>query len=107
MATRPHAAQAVESGAAQQVQQHGLGLVVGRVAGEDVGREHREPCLAGPGLEIGTGVDGGLLGPKGSVEPRRGGGNEVGLSCGVGPKDAAGPSIFSGTAQPRCCPVAS
>ena len=49
----PHSGQAVESGTAQEVQQHGLRLVVGRVPSEDVGREHREPRLASPGLEIG------------------------------------------------------
>ena len=47
-----HAGEAVEAGAAQQVEQHRLGLVVGGVAGEHVGRQRRVAGRAGPGLEV-------------------------------------------------------
>ena len=51
----PDAGQAVEAGAPQQVEQHRLGLVVGGVAGEDVGREHGVPGGPGPGLQVRAG----------------------------------------------------
>ena len=44
--------EAVEAGAAQQVEQHGLGLVVGGVAGEHVGRQRRVAGRARPGFEV-------------------------------------------------------
>ena len=47
---RPHPSQAVEAGAAQQVEQHRLGLVVGGVAGEHVGRQARRTGPRAPGL---------------------------------------------------------
>jgi hypothetical protein len=59
---RVHTHQPVEPGAAQQVQQHGLGLVVGRVAGQRVGRQRRVPGRPGPGLEVG---------PRAHVDPHR------------------------------------
>ena len=48
----PHAGQPVEPGAPQEVEQHGLGLVVGRVAGQDVGRQDGVARGPGPGLEV-------------------------------------------------------
>ena len=49
------AGQPVEAGAAEQVEEHGLGLVVGGVAGEHVGGQRRVAGPAGPRLEVGAG----------------------------------------------------
>ena len=48
----PHAGQPVEPGAAQEVEQHGLGLVVGCVAGQDVGRQRGVAGGPGAGLQV-------------------------------------------------------
>ena len=53
---------------AQEVDQDGLGLVVGGVAGEHVRREDAEPGGTGPRLEVRAGLDVHALGPKGSTE---------------------------------------
>ena len=50
----PHGGQAVDAGAAQQVGQHRLGLVVGGVPGGGVGAEDRPAGRPGPGLEVGA-----------------------------------------------------
>ncbi len=68
-----HAGQAVEAGAPQEVEQDGLGLVVGGVAGEDVGGQHGVAGGPGPGLEVGAGGDVDRLGPEAGAEPGRGG----------------------------------
>ena len=49
-AVAAHAREAIEAGAAEQVQQHGLGLVVGGVAGEDIGRAAPRSGPHAPGL---------------------------------------------------------
>ena len=49
VAVGPHAGQPVEPGAPQEVEQHRLGLVVGRVAGEHVGRRARRSGPPGRG----------------------------------------------------------
>ncbi|HEX4175447.1 MAG TPA: hypothetical protein VHY81_05965 [Acidimicrobiales bacterium] len=53
-----HAGEPVRAGAAQQVDQDGLRLVVHGVAGRDVVGEDAEPGGAGAGLEVGTGLHG-------------------------------------------------
>ena len=52
-----HAAEAVEPGAAHQVEQHRLGLVVGGVAEQRVGGEHGVAGGPGPGLEVRARLD--------------------------------------------------
>ena len=51
---RTHGREAVGGGAPQQVEEDGLCLIVGRVAGRYPGRHGAEPGRARPRLEIGT-----------------------------------------------------
>ena len=51
----PHAGQTVEAGAAQEVQEDGLGLVVHGVPGGRLRPHGGTAGLAGPGLKIGPG----------------------------------------------------
>ncbi|CAB4557131.1 unannotated protein [freshwater metagenome] len=50
----PHPGEPVEAGAAQQVDEDRLGLVVRGVPGEDVGRQHGEPGGSCPSLQVGS-----------------------------------------------------
>ena len=84
MAARAHAAETVEAGATQQVEKNGLGLVVGRVTGEDIGRQDGEPGFACPRLEVRARLHRRLLGSEVRSEPRRGGSHHLGLSARVG-----------------------
>ncbi len=68
-----HRRQAGQRGAAQQVEQHGLGLVVGGVAGEHARGQHAVAGLAGAGLQVGPVGDGHRLGAERAPE-----------ECGVG-----------------------
>ena len=54
---RAHAGQPGRARAAQQVEQHGLGLVVERVAGEHVGRQRAVARRPRPGLQVGSVAD--------------------------------------------------
>ena len=47
-----HARQPVQACPPQEVEEHGLGLIVGRVTGEDVGGQRGVARGAGPGLEV-------------------------------------------------------
>jgi hypothetical protein len=49
---RAHTGQTARCGTAQQVDEHGLGLVVGCVPGEHAGGQHGVARRPGPGLEI-------------------------------------------------------
>src|SRR5207237_9032888 len=73
VASGAHACQPVEARAPQEVQEHGLGLVVGRMSREDVGGEHGESSLAGALLEVGTRLHGRPFGPEGGPQPGGGG----------------------------------
>src|SRR5260370_1105 len=72
------AREAVEACAPQQVQEDGLGLIVGRVTGEDVGGERGMASGPGTSLEIGprldergNGAKGGALAPGAGRAPPR------------------------------------
>ena len=86
MATGAHAGQTVEAGAPQEVQEHRLGLVVGRVAGEDIGWENGEASLPGTRLQIGAVFDGRPFGPEGGAELFCGGRHHAGLGRCFGSK---------------------
>ena len=70
----PHPGQAVEGGAPEEVDEDGLGLVVGGVAGEHAGREGRVSRRAGPGFEVGAVSDVDRDRPEPGSEPLGGGG---------------------------------
>ena len=74
-----HAGEPVGAGAAQQVDQDGLRLVVHGVAGRDVLREDREAGGAGACLEVGAGLDGDGLGFEVGADLGGGGGHDVGF----------------------------
>ena len=54
---------------AQQVQDHGLGPVVGRVTGEDARWQHAIAGLPRPGLQVGPWRNLHALGPEPSAQP--------------------------------------
>ena len=74
-----HPGQTVEPAAAQEVEQHGLGLVVGGVSGEHTGGEHGVAGRSGAGLEVRAGLDHDALGPEPGAEARRRCRDDVGL----------------------------
>ena len=79
-----HAGEAIESAPAQQVDQHGLGLIISGVAGQDVDGKHAISGGAGARLDVGarpTDVD--SLRAKGCTEPRGGGSNDLCFAIGT------------------------
>ena len=56
-ARRPNADESGQSGATEEIDDDGFGEVVGGVSGEHIIRETGVTEFAGPGLEIGTGLD--------------------------------------------------
>ena len=79
-AGRVAAGEPVEPGAPQQVEQHGLGLVVGGVAGEHVGRQRGVAGPPGARLEVGPGLDRRPRTARNAgAEPRRRRRDDVGL----------------------------
>ena len=76
----PHPGQAVHAGAPEQVDQHGLGLVVRGVPGGGAGAEGRVAGLAGPRLEVGAVGHVHPHGPERRAEPGGGVGHDLGLA---------------------------
>jgi len=56
-----HRCQAIVTGPAQKIDDHGFGEVVHGVAREDPGRQNPAACGAGARLEIGTRFDGDVM----------------------------------------------
>ena len=81
-----HAGEAIEAGAAQQVEQHGLGLVVDRVPREHIGRERRVAGRARPCFEVGTRSDLSALRTKRGTAGARDLGDDLGVAFGPGPE---------------------
>ena len=81
-----HAREPVEAGAAEQVEQHRLGLVVGRVPGEHVGRQGAVAGRPGPGLDVGPGRHRDALGPERGAVLGRGAPHDLGLGRRPGPQ---------------------
>ena len=101
VAVGAHPGQAVEAGAPQQVEQHGLGLVVGGVAGEHVGRQHGVARGPGPGLEVRARLDGGAAATSNAAPNRAAAADDLGL---VGRARAAGRGR-RGRRSPRARPT--
>ena len=76
---RTHPGQPVDTGAPEQVEQHGLGLVVGGVPGGRPRTEDGPAGHPGPGLEVGTLGNGHPDRPEGGAETAGGGGHDPGL----------------------------
>ncbi len=74
-----HAAESVDAGAPQKVEQHRLGLVVGRVPRQHARRQDGEARFPGPRLEVGTWRDNGALGSEAGAESCGGGGHHARL----------------------------
>ena len=68
MGPRAHAGEPVQAGAPEEVEEHGLGLVVGGVAGEGVGRQDGVASGAGPCLQVRTRFDDDPLGAEAGAE---------------------------------------
>ena len=85
---RPRAqrTEAVEAGAPQHGEQHGLGPVVRGVPGGVAGPEHPAPGGAGAGFEVGPVGHHDALGTERGAEGLGGGGHHVGLGRRTGPE---------------------
>lgn len=96
---RQHRGDAIEAGAAHQIDQKGLGLVVGSVTGHRVWPEHGVPGPTGSRLEIATRGNTDLLGPEGGAESIGDGPHDLRLARCVGSHpvvDVHGRDIESG-----------
>lgn len=74
-----HPGQPVERGATEEMEHHRLGLVVGSVAGEHVGRQSGIAGLASPGLEVGPMADLGAYGAHLAAEALGEASDDLGL----------------------------
>jgi len=82
----PHARKAVGPGSSQKVEQHGLGLVVSRVANEYPVRKTTVTCSSSARLKVRAGLHGQYDGPEAGAELACSLGDKLAFPLAVGPQ---------------------